>query len=161
MADEQCIPQYHTGSIINDAVSASLKSEGSDAISFTLGTDICDSLRLCNGALVPGIKYALTLRVFTSKGFSDTKYITVALNEFYLDQCHSNENEKLNKDRIIIIIDYNGIRNTALHHIYLHSSSHAYRLYNRLLRYISSDKTLEVKCYYRSNQLSSTQFFNK
>lgn len=77
-SDDDCIPQYLTGWIENDETLSSRQSDDDlDSIPYSIGTEICESARLCNGPLKPGKSYAVVLRAFTSKGFSDTNYIKI------------------------------------------------------------------------------------
>lgn len=49
-----------------------------ETFSFIIGTEsTCDTYNYCNGPLKPGKNFALTMRVFTRKGYSDFKYITI------------------------------------------------------------------------------------
>jgi hypothetical protein len=76
VAGESCIPQYQTGSIAND-ISLDGRAIQDDFVSFTLGKESCDSNNFCNGPLKPGTTFSLILRVFTSRGWSDTDIIYV------------------------------------------------------------------------------------
>lgn len=72
--NESCVPQYQTASIVEETAKA---WETADFFSFTIGTELCETPSLCNGPLTPGTQYALTMRFFTAKGFTDLAYIKI------------------------------------------------------------------------------------
>lgn len=74
---EICISQYQTGSLTKEEVSSSGRNLEENYFSFTVGTETCETNSYCNGPLKPGRTFALTMRVFTARGWSDTDYITI------------------------------------------------------------------------------------
>lgn len=76
--NEECRSQYQTGVLVEEEAKLALgKVEGKNFL-FIIGTEsTCDTYNYCNGPLKPGTNFALTMRVFTRKGYSDFKYITI------------------------------------------------------------------------------------
>lgn len=74
---EKCIPLYQTGSISEETVSSNGRNLQENYFVFTVGTETCETNGYCNGPLRPGSWFALTMRVFTRQGWSDTDYITI------------------------------------------------------------------------------------
>jgi ATP-dependent Zn protease len=75
---ESCVPQYQTGSMTYSSLMDNVVIL-ENFVEFSIGTESCYLTNLsyndrlyCNGPLRPGTHYTLTLRVFTSSGWSDT-----------------------------------------------------------------------------------------
>lgn len=74
-SDDRCIEQYVTAEIyLNETES---KDSSQQKFDFTIGNQSCNGSanEICNGFLRPSTKYAVTVRGYTSHGFSDSTYI--------------------------------------------------------------------------------------
>jgi TM proximal of protein tyrosine phosphatase, receptor type J len=72
-----CVPLYQTGSISEETMTPSSRNSEENYFAFTVGTDTCETNSYCNGPLRAGRIFVLTMRVFTSRGWTDTDYITI------------------------------------------------------------------------------------
>lgn len=76
--NESCIPQYQTGSMFEADITLQPKADFEDEnFIFPIGISSCETNNYCNGPLKPGTLYALTLRFYTSTGFTDSDYIEI------------------------------------------------------------------------------------
>jgi hypothetical protein len=75
--DAACIPLYQTGSITEETLSSMRRSLEESHFVFTIGTETCETNSYCNGALKSGRTFAMTMRFYTSQGWSDTDYIAI------------------------------------------------------------------------------------